>query len=117
MAHRNRICKNIRLGIALCTITIVVPSCIDELYNLNNGISSEMALGGDSLALPIGSTDTIRLSDFLSTDDIEMLKTMEDGGYGLTMKDSITLDVPKIDQASLKIDDQKFSQSQSVNFG
>jgi len=117
MGQKYRHLYHIGILLTVCTVMLTIPSCIDELYDLKNGISSEMVLGGDSLAVPLGSTDTIRLSDFLSTDDIKMLKTMENGGYGLTMKDSISVDVPKIDQASLKIDDQVFTQKKSVSFG
>jgi len=117
MGQKHRHLYHIGLFMTACTVLLTIPSCIDELYDLKDGISSEMVLGGDSLALPLGSSDTIRLSDFLSTDDIEMLKTMENGGYGLTMKDSISVNVPKIDQSSLKIDDQLFTQKKSVSFG
>jgi len=117
MEQIHRQLYHICIIMTVCTVLLTIPSCIDDLYDLKNGISSEMVLGGDSLAVPLGSTDTIRLSDFLSTDDIEMLKTMENGGYGLTMKDSISVDVPKIDQASLQIDDQTFTQKKSVSFG
>jgi len=117
MRQKHRIFKNTGIVLAVFSILVVIPSCIDELYDLKNGLSSDMVLGGDSLSLPIGSTDSIKLSDFLNEADVEMLKTMEDGGYGLTMKDSMDVDVPKIDQSKLKIDDQTFSQSKSISFG
>ena len=117
MRQKHKFSNAAGVGLAICIILVTIPSCIDELYDLKNGISSEMALGGDSLAIPIGSTDTIKLSDFLNADDIKMLETMEDGGYGLTMKDSIDVEVPKIDQTSLKIENQTFTRSKSVSFG
>ena len=117
MRQKHRIFKNTGIVLAVFSILVVIPSCIDELYDLKNGLSSDMALGGDSLSLPLGSTDSIKLRDFLNEADVEMLKTMEDGGYGLTMKDSMDVDVPKIDQSALKIDDQTFSQSKSISFG
>lgn len=117
MGQRHGLCNTLGIAFAIGALTFTISSCIDELYDLKNGISSEMALGGDSLAVPIGSTDTIRLSDFLSEDDVEMLKTMEDGGYGLSMKDSIDVEVPKIDQDALQIDKKTFTKTQTVNFG
>ncbi|MDP4276086.1 MAG: hypothetical protein Q8914_00485 [Bacteroidota bacterium] len=103
--------------LVLLTVSMLIPSCIDEQYDLAKGLSTEMNLGGDSLTIPLGSTDTIRLSDFLKPEDVSMLKTMENGGYGLNLKDSINIDVPKIDQNALKIEDKNFVQSQVVNFG
>ncbi|MEA4840400.1 MAG: DUF4621 domain-containing protein [Bacteroidales bacterium] len=117
MRQRPRFLKNIGIVFAIFSIFVVIPSCIDELYNLNNGLSSKMVLGGDSLSIPIGSTDTIKLSDILKDYDIEMLKTMEDGGYGLSMKDSIDVDIPKIDQTALAVSDKTLSKNKPISFG
>lgn len=97
--------------------TVLVTSCIDQRYDINNGLSTSITFGGDSLTLPLGSTDTIRLGDFLDPADVELMKTMENGGYALSIKDSLSIDVPKIDQQSLRIEDKTFTQSQTVNFG
>lgn len=97
--------------------SLFIQACIDERYDLNRGISTAITFGGDSLAVPLGKTDTIRLGDFLDPADMEMLKTMEDGGYALTVNDSISAEVPKIDRTSLNVADQTFSQQQTVDFG
>lgn len=96
---------------------ILITSCIDQRYDINKGLSTSINFGGDSLALPLGSSDTIRLGDFLDPADVELMKTMEDGGYALNVKDSIEVDVPKIDQSSLKIDEKTFTQEKAVSFG
>lgn len=103
--------------LVVVTTVFLAQSCVDERYDLKNGLSTVMKLGGDSLSLPLGSTDTIRLSDFLDTEDIEMLKVMEDGGYGFKMKDSISQSLADLLPKNIKIDDQNFSQSQSISFG
>jgi len=108
------------LGIfVISSATLLINSCKDPMYDINKGIDTEISVGGDSLALPIGSTDTIRLGDFLSSDDMDFLKTMEDGGYGFTMSDSLTLDdiLKDLDVDKLKFADQVFNQSTSVSFG
>ena len=71
------------------------------------------------MTLPIGTTDSIRLGDFLSSEDLEFLKTMEDGGYGMTISDSLTIDdlLKDMDVDKLKFDDQTFSQITQVDFG
>ena len=69
--------------------------------------------------LPIGTTDTMRLGDFLSPDDLEFLRTMEDGGYGISISDSMTLDdlLRDVDVSKLKFDDKTFSQVTQIDFG
>ena len=117
MTQKYGFLKSAGFGLMLSAIVLSVSSCIDQLYDINNGISMEMELGGDSLAIPIGSTDTIMLGDFLDASTITMLKTMEDGGYAFTMKNSIEPTIPVIDQSLLKIDDQIKSISTPIDFG
>jgi len=108
------------LGIMmLFTAILLINSCVDPMYNMAKGVNKEISIGGDSLSLPIGSTDTILLADFLSKDDLDFIKTLEDGGYGMTISDSLTLeDVLKdLDVDKLKFADQVFSQNTTVNFG
>lgn len=98
---------------------LFINSCKDPVYDFKKGLDTEISFGGDSLMLPIGSTDTIRLADFLSAEDTDFLKTLEDGGYGFTMSDSITVDdlLASLDVDKLKFDDQIFSQTASLIFG
>lgn len=117
MTQKNRFLKSAGFGLMLSAIILSVSSCIDQLYDINKGISMDMALGGDSLAIPIGSTDSIMLGDFLDASTISMLETMEDGGYAITMKDSMEPEIPVIDQSVLKIDDQIQSINTPVDFG
>lgn len=117
MAKNKRSLKKAGFGLILGAMIVSVSSCIDQLYDMNNGISMEMELGGDSLAIPIGSTDTIMLKDYLDANTIDMLKTMEDGGYAITIKDTIAPEIPLIPQDKLKIDDQVKSISTPIDFG
>ena len=102
-------------------LMLLTYSCKDPVYDIKKkGIDTEIKVGGDSLAIPIGKTDTLKLSDFLNADDLEFLKTMENGGYGFTMSDSIPPmeDLLKnLDKSKLSFADQVFNQSTSLNFG
>ena len=60
-----------------------INSCIDTRYDISKGISTKIAFGGDSLSIPLGSTDTIRVGDLLNADSIEVISIGEDGGYGI----------------------------------
>lgn len=107
-------------GIWLVAAVLLIHACKDPVYDMNKGIDTEIKVGGDSLALPLGSTDTLKLSEFLNPDDIAFLKTMENGGYGFTMSDSIPPmeDLLKnLDKSKLSFADQVFSQSTSLSFG
>jgi hypothetical protein len=109
------------LGITFSLAALLLMNACkeDPLYDLNKGIDPQVKVGGDSLALPIGSTDSIKLGDFLSPEDVAFLKTMGDGGYGFSMSDSIVVDdlLSSLDKSKLKLDNQVFSQNVKVNFG
>lgn len=102
-------------GIQQGLTRIAKPYIIDDATLISQLI--QRSPGGDSLSIPLGSTDTIRLSDFLNPDDIEMLKVMENGGYGFTKKDSIDKAFTDIIQKDLKIQDQTFTEDQTISFG
>ncbi|MFZ4724023.1 MAG: hypothetical protein ACOYMD_01110, partial [Paludibacter sp.] len=73
-------------------------------YDLSKGLNTDMTLGGDSLALPIGKTDSIFLGSIITTNDTSMLKKLEDGTYSLEMKDSIpTQSLPVIPKVEFSI--------------
>lgn len=117
MTQKRRFLKSTGIGLMLSAIILSVHSCIDPLYDLSNGISMDMALGGDSLAIPIGSTDTIMLKDYLDVTTIDMLKSMEDGGYSLSIDSSITVELDSIPQSQLRVPDRVDSINKPVDFG
>lgn len=100
-------------------ISIAFDSCIDPMYDITKGINPEISVGGDSLGIPLGKMDTIFLSDFLSNDDASFLKTLADGGYGMTISDSMSIEdlLKDLDTSKLKFDDKVFAQNTKVNFG
>lgn len=106
-------------GVLILFSAMLIHSCVDPMYDFKKGIDTQISVGGDSLAIPLGSTDTIRLSDFLSSDDLDFLKTMEDGGYGFSITDSLSVEdlLSSLDASKLKFEDQIFSQSSKISFG
>lgn len=109
------------LGIVFSLAALLLMNACkeDPLYDLSKGIDPKVKVGGDSLALPLGSTDSIQLGDFLNSEDLAFLKTMKDGGYGFSMSDSITVEdlLKSLDKSKLKLDNQTFSENIKVNFG
>lgn len=100
-------------------VFLLIPACQDPLFDLKDGIDTEIKVGGDSLTVPVGSTDTIRLKEFLNADDMDFLEIMEDGGYGLKLSDSLYVNdlLKDLDKSKLKFDDYIFSESASISFG
>jgi hypothetical protein len=115
MTQKKQYLKTAGFVLAVSTLMFSVPSCIDELYDINNGISMDMALGGDSLSIPIGTTDTIRLGDQLDPEKIAMLKTMENGGYGISIDSLMDVPIPVI--TGPDIEDQNIDKTVSIDFG
>lgn len=72
--------NSLRLLMSAAVIAGAV-SCSRE-YSLDN-IDGHVTVGGDSLAFPLGSIDTVRLTSFIDSEDLEMLKTDENGNYFL----------------------------------
>ena len=72
--------NSLRLMMSAVVIAGAV-SCSRE-YSLDN-IDGHVTVGGDSLAFPLGSIDTVRLTSFIDSEDLEMLKTDENGNYFL----------------------------------
>jgi len=116
MAHKNRLLI-LTCIIAGITVSFMIPSCVDDKYDLKKGISTVFTLGGDSLSIPLGNTDSIKIGDFLKPEDIDMLKVMDNGGYGFTKKDSINEDLSDVLPNDINIEDQTFSENKTVSFG
>src|SRR5574344_2289981 len=115
MAHSKLFVRVIiLLGIA---VPLVITSCVDETFDFAKGFSTDMSIGGDSLGLPLGSTDTIRIGDFLDPEDNELIKEMANGGYGISMKDSLSQDFSELIPKNFNISDQTFSINETISFG
>ncbi len=115
MAHSKLFVRVIiLLGIS---VPLVITSCVDETFDFAKGISTDMSIGGDSLGLPLGSTDTIRIGDFLDPEDNELIKEMANGGYGISMKDSLSQDFSELIPKNFNISDQTFSINETISFG
>ncbi|MDD4971201.1 MAG: hypothetical protein PHT07_17370 [Paludibacter sp.] len=73
-------------------------------YNLDGGVNTDMTLGGDSLTIPIGKTDSIFLGKILNNQNISILKKNADGTYSLQLKDSIQQKMSAINPVTFSFD-------------
>ncbi len=71
----------------LIAVLLTAVSCVDDSYNLDKDISLDIQAGGDAFSIPVGNTDSIKLSDLI--DESGMLITDEKGQYALTESDEI----------------------------
>ena len=78
----------------LIGLFLTVTSCIDADYDLGKDIDMEVTIGGN-LSLPIGKTDTIRLSRMIEEGDV---LHVIDGKYVITKSDNISEDIDAIDE-------------------
>lgn len=76
-----RLKTNCVTAVGLAILLAMSTSC--QEYDLDK-LNGEVTVGGDSLAFPLGSTDSIKLTTFIESEDLEMLKTDENGNYYLT---------------------------------
>ena len=102
---RKTVTKFVLLVAGMCLS--VFFSCVDNRYDLKNDISLDIRVGGDTLPVPLGSTDSVRLSQLI--DESAMLVTDETGAYAFTQKGQIdpvnvAIDPVSIDIGQVKID-------------
>ena len=86
-------------------LALAATACIDKRYDMEK-LSTKMAVGGDSLCIPLASTDTIRLGKIITVDSASVLKVNENG-YLIEVagEQSISIDGISLDD----IKDQSFS--------
>ena len=60
---------------------VALWSCSSEIDFTDDSLDTSVTIGGDSLAVPVGSLDTIRMNDFLQMQEGGIVKTDKDGNY------------------------------------
>ena len=74
-------------------------SCTSELKVGEGNMDLTITVGGDSLMLPLGSTESMGISDFLDLDSVVFLYVDEYGNYYLEMTDTFEEEVAVSDFA------------------
>lgn len=97
MKTLHRLMHGIVTVVACFGLLLTASSC-DKDFDLSD-ISKDMTLGG-SMSVPIGVTDTLRLSRLIET--TSNLKIDENGVYALTFDGTTTLDIDPIEDVTIK---------------
>jgi hypothetical protein len=87
----------------LSAFLFMFSSCVDQGYDLNKDISLDINAGGDVLSIPVGNTDSIKLSDLIDKSD--MLVTDGNGQYIITRSDVIDPVMVEIDPVTIDPDE------------
>ncbi|MGV8091589.1 MAG: hypothetical protein AB2L24_06975 [Mangrovibacterium sp.] len=87
----------------LSAFLFMFSSCVDQGYDLNKDISLDINAGGDVLSIPVGNTDSIKLSDLI--DESDMLVTDGNGQYIITRSDVIDPVMVEIDPVTIDPDE------------
>lgn len=70
-----------KVAMAASFAAIALCSCSSEIDFTDDSLDTSVTIGGDSLAVPVGSLDTIRMNDFLQMQEGGIVKTDKDGNY------------------------------------
>lgn len=100
-------CKK-ALGTFLMGTLFFFCSCIDNTYDLNKGIETDVKIQGNRVALPLGSLQAMKLESLLSVEDNEMLSLM-DGVYGISIEEEIDPIAIDIDDITLSLEPIPYS--------
>ena len=108
--------NNFRLFLACLSIFAVFVSCEDERYDLSQGVDLTVSIGGDSLALPIGTTSSISLKSLMDSyggnaGSDDYIKVLEDGTYAFMMSGQESFEFDQISSGGLSMDDYSVSSS------
>ncbi|MDR2906679.1 MAG: hypothetical protein LBU91_01650 [Bacteroidales bacterium] len=99
--------KKLLLFVSL--FAVVSVSCIKKEYDLTKD-NLDLTIRVDSdIAIPVGTTDSLFLRDFLNVDQIDMMDTLN-GGYAFNYAGEENIEVPDIDMSDLNIDDFQLEQ-------
>ena len=56
-------------GLLLAAISLIVVSCVQQEYDIEE-LNTEMTIGAAGLGIPLGSTQQLKIQDFLDSNDV-----------------------------------------------
>ena len=83
---------------------MLLSSCVDDRYDLKKGVSTDVSIPGNTIAIPVGNLKAVQLDSLIDLEDIEILKKGDDGVYCISQKEEIEPIEETIDPISLSID-------------
>ena len=105
-------CKKNLIVLFVGAITLLL-SCVDNNYDLNKNIATDVKIEKNKVALPVGGLKPVVLDSLIDVSEIEMLEKGADGVYGIMLDDTISVE-ESIEQITLEI--ASIKDSISVDF-
>lgn len=105
-------CKR-NLIVLLVGAMSLLLSCVDNNYDLNKNIATDVKIEKNKVALPVGGLKPVVLDSLIDVSGIELLEKGADGVYGIVLDDTISVE-ESIEQITLEIASVK--DSISVDF-
>lgn len=93
--------------LSAAAIILFACSCVDEAYDLSNGIDGTVDIQG-SISLPIGSTELMKIGEFLELDQDDpssVLTTDSDGNYLISVTGEPIVQAVEIPQIEISSDE------------
>jgi len=81
----------------LAIFAVATLSCIRQEFDLNQDLDTKIRFGGDVMHIPIGTTDSLFLGDFLNVDSIDILDVFNDDGYAIIVENTLNVAVSEIE--------------------
>lgn len=95
---------------------ILASSCVNEEYDMSgDNLNLEVTPFQEGVALPLGSTDTLKLKELLKDVGSDVLKAGENGAYAVSFKDSFDMS-EELSSLSDMIDIPDVDFSQKISF-
>ena len=101
------------LGLLLLGASFFFCSCVDDTYDLNKEITTDIELKGGKIAFPVGSFRPMVLDSLLGK--IELIDNIDGDVYALRQSNSISAIEMQIDPVMLTISPQSISASISTS--
>ena len=100
----NRTFRMLRYGLVL-----LVCSCVDNNYDLNKEICTDVKIEGNRISVPFGNLKAITLDSIVDVDDVDILEKGADGMYSISKEDSISPVEVDVDPVKLNVDPMEHS--------
>lgn len=100
----NRTFRMLRYGLVL-----LVCSCVDNNYDLNKEICTDVKIDGNRISVPFGNLKAITLDSIVDVDDVDILEKGADGMYSISKEDSISPVEVDVDPVKLNVDPMEHS--------
>ncbi len=92
-----------KMTMLLLGALFLFSSCVDNRYDLNKEISTDVKIPGNKVSLPFGSLKAVKLDSLIDVEEIDVLEKDSNGVYSISMSDTISPFEENIDPVKLSV--------------